>query len=113
MTLENPFPLSQAGHDCTTVTVSALQGDRALQSRLLSLGFTPGTKVCLCSPPSPCGCRRVIIRNSPLVLDGAASEAILCSRCSEELWVHQDSKACHCKKKRCFGGRWMHHRKTT
>lgn len=101
------FPLSQADSD-SMVTVSSVTGDSALQSRLLSLGFTPGAKVCLCSPPSPCGCRRVIVRNSPLVLDGAAAKAILCCHCSDSPRLARRGKKCGCNKKRWFGGAGLH-----
>ena len=60
------------------VTVTSLSGGKSARSRLLALGFVPGTEVLVTSPsPGPC---RLKIRGSDLTLGQGLAEKVLVSK---------------------------------
>lgn len=79
MKMNDACPLMQCEQG-KTFLVRNISGDRCTRAKINSMGFTPGAKVHVCDS-CRCGCRRVLVRDSSLVIDETIASAIMCEPC--------------------------------
>lgn len=76
-----PHPLSQ-GKPGKTFLIKKISGDRILQGTIASLGIIPGTKVHICDGDAIHGSKKIIVRESSLIIDENVAAAIFCIPCT-------------------------------